>query len=112
MTPERLYQLLEPSFIDALAIDPRRRSVTLDVRVEDRGPRLHKLAFEGVTRFLLDRPGNANWELTELSELVVEPIAGGAGTWRFWADLWGTANLEVHADRILLDGEPIREAAA
>jgi hypothetical protein len=112
MTPEQLYQLLEPSFVDALAVDPRRRSVTLDVRVENQGPRLHKLVFEGVARFLLDRPGVGGWELTELSEIVVEPTAGGAGTWRFWADLWGTATLEIHAERILLDGDLVREAAA
>ncbi len=112
MTPEQLYHLLEPSFVDALAVDPRRRSVTFDVRVEDQGPHLHKLVFEGVTRFLLDRPSGSSWELTELSEVVVEPAAGGAGTWRFWADLWGTATLEINADRILLDGDLVREAAA
>ena len=112
MTPEQLYQALEPSFVDAVALDPRRPSVVLEVRVEDGGTHLHRLAFEGVTRFLLDRPGGGSWELTELSEIVVELVPGTNGTWRFWAALWSTASLEIHAERILLDDELVREAAA
>jgi hypothetical protein len=112
MTPDQFYAILEPSFIDRLDVDPRRRRVAVDVRVVNSHDELHSLIFEGVSRFQLERPGAVNWEETELSEVLLERRSSAPASWRFWAELWSSATLEIQAERILLDGEPVNEAAA
>jgi len=113
VTPQQLYDALEPCVLDALTIDVRERTAHLDLHVVNGGmPHRHSLSFTSVGRFRIDRPSTAAWDYVELSEIIVEPSKESPGQWRFWAELWSEDSIEVIAERVLFDGSEVQKGAA
>ncbi len=112
MTPEQIYEAIEPSKLRGLTMDIALRRVALDLVVVNGGTeRAHSLSFEGVSSVSLKRPPTADWNYVELSEIVIEPSNELQDHLRFWAELWTDASLEIHAERVLFDDSEVRAAS-
>jgi hypothetical protein len=112
MTPEQIYEVIEPCALDGMSIDVTERRVRLDLRVVNGGaPHRYSLSFDAVVSLRLDRPSDAPWNYTELSEIIIEPSKQQPGHWRFWAELWSKDAIEIVAERVLFDGVAVVGAA-
>jgi len=112
MTPEQIYDAIEPCALDAVSVDVTERRVRLDLHVVNGGtPHRYSLSFDGVLSVRLDRPSTVPWNYTELSEIIIERSKEHAGHWRFGAELWSQDAIEIVAERVLLDGSEVQGAA-
>jgi hypothetical protein len=110
MTPEQIYDTIEPCVLDAVSMDVTERRVRLDLHVVNGGtPQRYSLSFDAVLSFRLDRPSAVSWNHTELSEIIIE--RSKEGHWRFWAELWSQDAMEIIAERVLFDGSEVQGAA-